>query len=159
MTADTLSNTPAASVAMLIRRPVDQVFNAFIDPDVTTKFWFTHSSGRLAAGTQVRWEWAMYGHAVEVSVKTIDVNRRIVIEWGGYAAPTTVEWVFTAREDHTTFVSITNTGFQGTADEVVAQALDATEGFTLVLAGLKAYLEHGLLLNLVPDRFPDHHVV
>ena len=29
-----------------------------------------------------------------------------------------------------------------------------TEGFTLVLAGLKALLEHGMRLNLVADRFP-----
>jgi hypothetical protein len=30
----------------------------------------------------------------------------------------------------------------------------STEGFTLVLAGAKAYLEHGLQLKLVADRFP-----
>jgi len=29
----------------------------------------------------------------------------------------------------------------------------STEGFTLVIAGAKAYLEHGLQLNLVADRF------
>jgi hypothetical protein len=33
--------------------------------------------------------------------------------------------------------------------------MDSTEGFTLVLAGLKALLEHGVKLNLVSDRFPD----
>jgi hypothetical protein len=27
-----------------------------------------------------------------------------------------------------------------------------------VLAGLKAFLEHKVRLNLVPDRFPDAHV-
>jgi len=31
----------------------------------------------------------------------------------------------------------------------------STEGFAFVLAGAKALLEHGVLLNLVPDRFPD----
>lgn len=33
-------------------------------------------------------------------------------------------------------------------------ALDATEGFAFVLAGAKAWLEHGVELNLVRDRFP-----
>jgi len=28
-------------------------------------------------------------------------------------------------------------------------------GFTIVLAGLKALLEHGIELNLVRDQFPD----
>jgi hypothetical protein len=39
----------------------------------------------------------------------------------------------------------------------VQQALDSTEGFTLVLAGLKALLEHDVKLDLVADRFPDEH--
>ena len=30
-----------------------------------------------------------------------------------------------------------------------------TEGFALVLAGLKALLEHNIRLNLVRDRHPD----
>jgi len=37
----------------------------------------------------------------------------------------------------------------------VKQALDSTGGFVLVLAGAKAFLEHGIALNLVADRFPD----
>jgi hypothetical protein len=69
-----------------------------------------------------------------------------------------VDWVFTPRADNTTFVSITNTGFSGDADEIVKQAVESTEGFTLVLAGLKALLEHNIILNLVADRFPDAHV-
>jgi hypothetical protein len=30
----------------------------------------------------------------------------------------------------------------------------STEGFTFVLAGLKAFLEHNIILNLVADRHP-----
>ncbi len=43
-------------------------------------------------------------------------------------------------------------------DKVVKQALNAVEAFTLVLAGLKAYLEHHIALNLISDRFPDQLV-
>ncbi len=31
----------AAKVQMLIRKPVEQVIEAFVDPATTTKFWFT----------------------------------------------------------------------------------------------------------------------
>ena len=51
-------------------------------------------------------------------------------------------------------MDITNSGFAGDGDAVVAQALDSTQGFSLVLAGLKALLEHNIRLNLVPNRFP-----
>ena len=57
-------------------------------------------------------------------------------------------------KDDTTFVSITNAGFTGDGDALVKQAIDSTQGFALVLAGLKAFLEHGISLNFVADRFP-----
>ena len=143
-----------AKTEMLIRRPVAEVFEAFIDPAITTKFWFTKSSGRLETGKQVRWEWEMYNVSTDVVVRAIEPNKRILVEWMAYGVPTTVEWIFTFRPDNTTFVSITNSGFQGTEDEMAEKAVSSTEGFTFVLAGLKALLEHNINLNLIADRFP-----
>lgn len=34
------------------------------------------------------------------------------------------------------------------------QVTNSTQGFSLMLAGLKAYLEHRIQLNLVDDRYP-----
>jgi uncharacterized protein YndB with AHSA1/START domain len=147
-----LTHIPEAKAEMLIRKPVAEVFEAFVNPAVTSRFWFTKGSGRLEAGKYVRWEWEMYGASIDVSVKAVEQNRRILIEWDN---PTTsVEWVFTPQADNNTFVSITNTGFHGDGDAIVRQAIDSTEAFTLVLSGLKAFLEHGVILNLVADRFP-----
>ncbi len=139
---------------MLIRRPAAEVYEAFANPDITTKFWFTRSSGRLQAGKQAQWEWEMYDLSIPVTVIDTEPDRRIVVEWPGYYGPTVVEWAFAPQEDGTTFVSITETGFTGDGDELVKQVTDSTEGFTLVLAGLKALLEHHVKLNLVGDRFP-----
>ena len=150
-----LEKAPVAKSEMLIRRPVSEVFEAFVDPAITSRFWFTKGSGRLAAGQEVQWDWEMYNFSVQVKVKEVEQNKRIVVEWGAYDEPSTIEWVFTARPDNTTFVSITNSGFTGSGDEVVKKALDSTEGFTFVLAGLKALLEHNVELNLVRDRFPE----
>jgi uncharacterized protein YndB with AHSA1/START domain len=151
----TTEHTPTARAAMLIRKPVAQVFEAFVDPAVTSRFWFTKSSGRLEAGKQVTWYWALQDVSVQVTVKTVAKNARILIEWSAYGGPTMVEWSFTARNDHTTFVSIANWGFSGSEEEKAKQAIGATEGFALVLGGLKALLEHNVILNLVSDRFPD----
>ncbi|HAK54341.1 MAG TPA: polyketide cyclase [Acidobacteria bacterium] len=154
-----LQNRPVARAQMLIRRPVADVFEAFVDPAITTRFWFTKSSGRLEPGAGVRWDWEMYGATAEVTVKALEPHSRIVIEWGDASQPPTqVEWQFDDRSDGTTLVVVTNSGFAGTDDEVVAQAIDAQGGFTYVLAGLKAWLEHGVALNLVTDHVPDAHV-
>jgi uncharacterized protein YndB with AHSA1/START domain len=149
-----LMQMPVAKAEMLIRRPVAEVFEAFINPATTSKFWFTRGSGRLEQGCQVQWDWEMYDVSVQVSVKAIEEKKRILIEWSAYGAPTMVEWIFTARSDDTTFVSITNTDFSGDGDERVKQAIGSTEGFALVLSGLKALLEHNAILHLVADRFP-----
>jgi uncharacterized protein YndB with AHSA1/START domain len=139
---------------MLIRKPVEEVFNAFIDPAITTQFWFTKGSARLEAGKRVQWDWEMYDISVPVDVKVIEPNKRIVIEWPGYSAQTTVEWKFAAQPDGTTFVEITESGFVGSGDDLTKQVSDSTQGFSLTLAGLKALLEHGVRLNLVADRYP-----
>ena len=149
-----LKQVPITKTGMLIRKPVVDVFEAFVNPDITTKFWFTKSSGRLEAGKQVQWDWEMYGISIPVTAKAIEPNKRIVIEWPGHNSPTTVEWVFSPQKDGTTFVGITEAGFTGAGDELVKQVTDSTQGFSLVLAGLKALLEHNVRLNLVADRFP-----
>ena len=146
---------PVAKAEMLIRRPVAEVFAAFVDPAITAKFWFSKGSDRLAQGKEVEWSWAMYGFSVPVKTLAIEENQRILVEWPGEHAPTTIEWIFTARPDDTTFVTIKNTGFHGEPAAVMQQAIDATEGFTFVLAGVKAWLEHKVQLNLVADRHPD----
>lgn len=149
-----LKDVSIAKVEMLIRKPVEEVFEAFINPSITTKFWFTKSSGRLEAGKRIRWDWEMYGVSAELDVKKLEQNNRILIKFDD---DTTMEWVFTPRIEGT-FVTIINEGFKGSPNEIVNQVIDSTEGFTIVLCGLKALLEHNINLNLVLDKLPDAHV-
>lgn len=151
----TSRNEPVVRTQMLIRRRVDLVFEAFVDPAITANFWFTKGSGRLEEGKQVRWEWEMYGLSATVNVKSVERHRRILIEWD--EPPSPVEWLFEARADESTLVKIRASGFTGSDDEKVAKALDSMGGFAIVLAGLKAFLEHGINLKLVADCYPDGH--
>jgi len=146
----TLMTSPTARATMLIRRPVAEVFNAFVDPDVTTKFWFSRPTGRLVAGKAVTWHWDFYGASGDVLVKALETNKRIAYEW-----PTPVEMTFTPRANELTFVSVIASGFTGTDDEKVSQALDSTEGFNLVLSACKVFLEHGIDPRIIPDKNPD----
>jgi len=45
-----LTRAPVAKAVMLIRKPVAEVFEAFVDPEITRRFWFTKSTGRLETG-------------------------------------------------------------------------------------------------------------
>jgi uncharacterized protein YndB with AHSA1/START domain len=149
------SGAPASETAMLIRKPPAVVFEAFVDPDVTAKFWFTKGSGRLEAGRQVRWDWEMYDISIPVNIMVVDPKERIVIEWPGYSGQTTVEWTFEDRRDGTTFVTIRESGFTTQGHGLIKEVADSTQGLTIVLAGAKALLEHGIRLNLVADRYAE----
>jgi uncharacterized protein YndB with AHSA1/START domain len=37
-------NPVEAKAELLIRRPVAEAFEAFVNPEITTRFWFTRSS-------------------------------------------------------------------------------------------------------------------
>lgn len=145
-------NGPVVEAQMMIRKPVALVFNAFTDPAVTTKFWFTRSSGKLEAGKTVTWEWEMYNVSDTIKVKEIIPDSKISIEWDHPA--TTVDFEFKALSGTTTYVVIRNYGFHQTGKELIEAIGNNTGGFTTVLDGLKAYLEYGIQLNLVADKFP-----
>jgi uncharacterized protein YndB with AHSA1/START domain len=100
----------------------------------------------------ITWEWEMYGISTQVLVKEIDPNRKIVIEWGNPA--TTVSFEFNPLSEDKTYVVINNYGFRETGSDLIAVIKDSTGGFTTVLDGLKAYLEHNIKLNLIADKFP-----
>lgn len=149
-----LSQPPTVKVAMLIRRPAAEVFQAFADPAVTTRFWFTKSSGPLAAGAEVTWDWEMYGVSATARVDELIKDRLIKFHWTNDGT-TAVELRFTPHGDDATFVEVTESGLTGTGDELAAHAVGSAEGFTIALCSAKALLEHGIALNGVADRFPN----
>ncbi|MEF2244681.1 SRPBCC family protein [Paenibacillus sp. IITD108] len=151
----TLNHIPVVTAQMMIRKSVEQVFEAFTDPSMTTKFWFTKSSGRLEAGSRVRWDWEMYGVSDDIFVKEIENNKRIRIQWSD---STETEWIFTSRTENETLVAITSSGYTGNGNEIVNRAVDDMGGYMIVLCGLKALLEHNIILNLVADKAPDANV-
>lgn len=148
-----ISNAPIVRAHFRIRRPIADVFEAFVNPEITSKFWFSRSSGRLESGATVTWHWDAVSASTEVRVLEIEPDKRILFEWGIETEnPSQVEWTFTAQDDATTLVEVVNSGFIGDDEQVVAHALDSTSGFTLVLAAAKAWLEHGIDLKIVADR-------
>jgi len=136
---------------MLIRKPAKVVFEALINPEVTVNFWFTKSSGRLEPGKTVTWAWEMYNVTAEVRVGEIIENRRIAIAWG--EPSTSVVFELEAYAPDQTYVVIRHFGFHETGDALIAALKDSTGGFTTLLDGMKAYLEHGIQLHLTGDKF------
>ncbi|WP_415327408.1 SRPBCC family protein [Chryseobacterium sp. MMS23-Vi53] len=136
---------------MLIRKPIEKVFEAFINPEITTNFWFTKSTGKLEEGKTVIWEWEMYGAKTNVNVLEIVQNQSIKTEWG--EPSTNVDYEFKEMEKGT-LVVIKSYGYSQTGEDLLKVINDNTRGFTTVLDGCKAFLEYGINLRLIEDKFP-----
>lgn len=146
-----MSSNVYVEAQMLIRKPIEDVFEAFINPEITTNFWFTKSTGKLEEGKTITWEWEMYGVKNVVNVHQIIPNQLIKTEWGEPSVH--VDYEFKAMEKGT-LVVIKSYGFSQTGEDLLKQINDNTGGFTTVLDGCKAYLEHGINLRLIEDKFP-----
>lgn len=67
---------------MLIRRPVVEVFESLLNPEITRNFWFTSGSGRLEEPKVLSWHWEMYGITTTVEVEQIVPYKKIRFNWG-----------------------------------------------------------------------------
>jgi hypothetical protein len=89
------------------------------------------------------------GASVETTAKHLEQDKRLIFEWSD---GTTVDWQLEPRPDGHTALEVCNAGFRGTQAEVIEQALEATQGFSIVMCDLKTLLEHGRPLNLTRDK-------
>ena len=138
---------PTAACSMLIRRPVADVFGAFVDPGTITSFWLEATTGPLAKGARVVWRFRVPGATETVTVTAFDDQQRIAFDWSDGIS---VDMTFQAFSEDATRLSVRATGFQGKTAE--ASAVSATEGFTIVLCDLKLLLETGRSAKLLGDK-------
>lgn len=148
-----LTKSPSVNVGLLIRRPPRDVFEALVDPSITTRFWYTKSSGRMVQGAELKWEWEMYGVSGQVKVLEVQTDRFIRFHWDGYdpSNPTTVEFRIIPYHDDTAYLRVTETGFTGDGDTQAKRAIESTGGFTFMISALKALLEHDIVLRVTGD--------
>jgi uncharacterized protein YndB with AHSA1/START domain len=137
-----------AKAKMLIRRPAADAFNAFVQPELVTKFWLKATTGPLAKDAQVEWQFLVPGASERVRVTAFDEPRRIAFAWleGGLE----VDMRFVEEQQGNTVVSVEARGFE--SEGGLEQVVDATEGFSIVLCDLKVFLESGHSAGLVEDK-------
>jgi uncharacterized protein YndB with AHSA1/START domain len=148
-TTPTDSWTPEVVVDMLVRRPPKDVWDAFADPDRIRRFWLARSSGPLRDGAVVHWTFKVAGAETDVAVVRAVPGELLDLRWDD-GQPLVI--TFEDRGD-ATLVQIRVTDFPG--DTPAANAVESMSGFTLVLASLKMWLEHGIEGDLMYDKFPD----
>lgn len=133
-----------AKAAMLIEAPPADAYHAFVDHKRTCEFWLDASSCDLSEGARVEWTFMVPGARDTVDVRELVPDERIRFGWSDGQE---VEILFAPHGDGVTRVTVTVRGITG--DDAMATAVDATEGFAIVLCDLKLLLETGKSPGLV----------
>ncbi|MEM8918346.1 MAG: SRPBCC domain-containing protein [Pseudomonadota bacterium] len=150
-------------VAARIAKPVEEVFEAVVDPSSLSSYFTTGGAkGRLEKGATVAWDFHDFPGAFPVEVREVVENEKIVLQWeavdgsgndcnvSGAGYQTTMTMEFTALEDGRTLVTIAEQGWR--KDEAGLQASYGNcEGWTQMLCSLKMWVEHGI--NLRADYY------
>ena len=143
-----------------IARPVEEAFEAVADPAKLSAYFTTGGAvGRLETGKTVQWEFADFPGAFPVEVVEVEPNRRIVLRWEANEGPpeaeeavvraaymTTVVFTFEPLDDGRTLVTIEEGGWHETPTGLKA-AFGNCQGWSQMLAALKAWVEHGVNLR------------
>lgn len=147
-------NVICAKAQTVVRASPIAVYNAFVDAESMSKFWFMRRDKGLQDSKTVSWfiGEAEDAYAIEVNVVELRRPELIRIEWWGGEYFTQVLWKIQQTDDGHTNLTIEESGFQGTNDEIVSRALDSTGGLNQVIIAVKALLEHEAIINVVGDH-------
>jgi uncharacterized protein YndB with AHSA1/START domain len=133
--------------ALQILKPIDEVFEAVIDPEKMSNYFISKSDGRIEEGKTVNWEFPEFDGSWPVRISKVEKDSFISFSWEGATGfETVVEMKFEQRINNTTVVRISEKSMKN--DEYgIKWMLSNTEGWTNFLCCLKAYLEHGINLR------------
>jgi len=147
-------NQITAKAESIVRAAPLTVFNAFVDAETMSQFWFTRRDKGLQEGAAVSWFIGKKenAYAIEVNVKELKTPELIRIEWRFGEHTTQVLWRLQETDDGNTILTIEESGFEGSNDEIISRALDSTGGFNQVIIALKALVEHKVTINVVEDH-------
>jgi uncharacterized protein YndB with AHSA1/START domain len=129
-----------------ILKPVNEVFEAIIDPLKMSNYFISKSSGRMEEGKEVIWQFPEFSMEFPVRIGKIEPDKYISYYWEVEGAEHLVEINLKLRGENYTVVTITEKSREN--DEAGILWLKGnTEGWPNFLACLKAYLEYGINLR------------
>ncbi|MCL2677348.1 MAG: SRPBCC domain-containing protein [Streptococcaceae bacterium] len=137
----------------------EEIFNAFVDPQLIGNFWFSTSSEAWEADKDIILTYDEFDAEIPIHILNIRKNQMISLSWGPSSDERAVTITITPK-DHTTVVEVKEVGFQEFEDmltdptlsevrtyeyeSIINQLMGGKASWTFVLACLKAYLEHGV---------------
>lgn len=131
-----------AKAAITIQKPINEVFEAIVNPEIMNNYFISKGSARLDEGKEVFWEFPEWSDRFPVQVKEVITNQLIVLDWD----PNSLVRIELEEANENTTIRVSEQGYQ--PDEAgIKWAIGQTEGWTNFLTCMKAWLEYGIHLR------------
>lgn len=132
---------------MIIKKPVNELFEAFVDPTKIGNFWFSTSSERWEQGKTITLRYDEYAAQGNIKIMEIEFNKKIVFHWGTNGEGHRVTITMNELGNSESTIEVNEQGFNENEDTIISQLLDNKEGWVYMLVCLKGYLEYGVNLR------------
>lgn len=132
------------NLSLLFRTGPAEIYDSFVEPKLLSKFWLKRSSAPLQVGVPVKWDFMVSGASETVTGKRLVPGELISFSWSD-GVKVTIKIASSSRS--LSVVRIAAGPFGSTT-----KAVDAAEGFSVVLCDLKVLLETGKSPGLVKDK-------
>jgi uncharacterized protein YndB with AHSA1/START domain len=140
------TETLEIKTAIQIVKPVNEVFEAIVDPEKMSNYFISHGSGRMENGKEITWKFPEFDELAPIRCDKIEKDKYISFYWENDGVDLLVEMTLSHSGDSSTVVNITEKNRKN--DEAGIKWLKSnTEGWANFLACLKAWLEYGINLR------------
>ncbi len=133
-------------VAVRIEKPINEVFKAFTDNEMLTKYFVTSASAPIkAAGDKITWSWGE--HKTEIKVTEFEENKKVAFTWPGFKVNYDINVTFIFEEvDGKTRVSVTEEGYKNDDDGINSSFMN-NAGWKEMLLSMKAWVMYNVDLR------------
>lgn len=133
-----------AKASIQVQKPIEEVFEAIVNPEKMTNYFISESTGRMEDGKELIWKFPEFPN-YESQIKNIEIetNRSVSFEWG---LQMRVNIRLEEQADKSVVVRVTESEKEN--DEAgLKWVIGNTEGWANFLACMKAYLEYDIQLR------------
>jgi uncharacterized protein YndB with AHSA1/START domain len=135
--------TLESNAVIQIQKPVKEVFEGIINPEIMTKYFISESNGRLESGKEVIWKFPEFDDYYPIKEIKIENDHSISFVWD---PETVVVITLENYHNHSTIVRVNEKG-KALNEKNLKWALENSGGWANFLACMKAYLEYGINLR------------
>lgn len=137
------------TVWAIMDRPIADAYEAVTDPaQLSAHFTTGGARGRMESGATVTWEFADFPGPFDVIVTRAEAPTLIEFQWprNDGSGLNTVRLDFAAIDADRCKVSVTESGWSPNSDGLKL-AYGNCMGWSMMLAAMKAWLDHGIVLR------------